>query len=208
MSLLQQDSQQLDDAAQGEEFTKGSSHVVWATIAAAVLVTAIVAAYVIAGQKPPVATGQIVSVWAWPHHAESSGFDASGAQTAKESFDQMLVFADVKLHNQSKIPLFLNSIAADATLPDGIHTSYAAAPSEYERIFQAYRNIPVPHGPALPIDATIQPGQTIEGTIVASFRMDKQQWDARKALDFDFGIQYQPPLKLTPQTAVIDYASQ
>jgi len=205
MSLLQQDSQELDDAARGEEFTKGSSHVVVATIAAAVLVTVIIAAYVIAGQKPPAATGQVVSVWAWPHHAESAGFDASGAQVAKESFDQMLVFADVKLHNQSKMPLFLNSIAANVTLPEGIDTSYAATPSEYDRIFMAYGNVPVPHGPALAANATIQPGQTIEGTIVASFRMDKQQWDARKALDFTFGIQYQPSLKLTPHATVIDY---
>ena len=205
MSLLQQDSQQLDDAAQGEEFTKGSSHVVWAAIAAAVLVTAIIAAYVIAGQKPPVATGQVVSVWAWPHHAETAGYDASGAQIPKESFDQMLVFADVKLHNQSKMPLFLNSIAANVTLPQGIDTSYAASPSEYDRIFMAYGKIPVPHGPALAANATIQPGQTIEGTIVASFRMDKQQWDARKGLDFTFGFQYQPSLKLAPQTAVIGY---
>ncbi|MGH9606405.1 MAG: hypothetical protein ACRD3N_11990 [Terracidiphilus sp.] len=205
MSLLQQNSQQLDDAAKGESFTKGSSHVVWASIAAIVVVTAIVAAYIIAGQKPPPATGQIVAVWAWPHHAESSGIDASGAQMAKESFDQMLIFADVKIHDQGKVPLYLNSIMTNVTLPDGIHSSYAALPAEYDRIFMAYGNIPVPHGPALPFDTLINPGQTIEGTMVASFRLDKQQWDARKALDFTFGFRYQPILKLTPQTAVIEY---
>jgi hypothetical protein len=205
MSLLQQDPQRLDDAARGEEFTKGSSHVVWATIAAAVLVTAAIAAYVIAGQKPPVATGQIVAVWAYPHHAESSGFDANGARMAKESFDQMLIFADVKLHNQSKVPLFLTGAAANLTLDGGIRTSYAASPSEYDRVFMAYGTIPVPHGPALPATATIEPGQTIEGTIVTSFKMNKQTWDARKGLDYNFSFQYQPILKLAPQSAVIDY---
>jgi len=30
MSLLNQDTEEVDDAALGEEFTKGSSHVVWA----------------------------------------------------------------------------------------------------------------------------------------------------------------------------------
>ena len=34
MSLLQQDATGVDDAARGEELTKGSSHVVWAAIAA------------------------------------------------------------------------------------------------------------------------------------------------------------------------------
>lgn len=205
MSLLQQDSEQLDDAAKGESFTKGSSHVVWAAIAATVLVTLVIAAYVITGQKPPPATGQVVAVWAYPHHAESSGFDASGEQIAKESFDQMLIFADVRIHNQSNVPLFLNSSMANLTLPDGIHSSYAAPPSEYERVFIAYGNIPVPHGPALPLQTTIQPGQTLEGTMVASFRINKQQWDARKALDFTFGFRYQPTLKLAPKTAVINY---
>jgi hypothetical protein len=31
----------------------------------------------------------------------------------------------------------------------------------------------------------------------------KEQWDARKNLDFTFSIQYQPNLTLAPQTAVI-----
>ena len=40
MSLLHQESQEeIDDAALGEEFTKGSSHVVRAGVIAAVLVT-------------------------------------------------------------------------------------------------------------------------------------------------------------------------
>ena len=46
MSLLQQETpDKVDDAALGEELTKGSSHVVWATIAATVLVTIAIAIY-------------------------------------------------------------------------------------------------------------------------------------------------------------------
>ena len=39
MSLLQQDSTELDDAARGEELTKGSSHLILTSIVAAVIVT-------------------------------------------------------------------------------------------------------------------------------------------------------------------------
>ena len=39
MSLLQQEETEVDDAALGEELTKGSSHVVWATIIATVVVS-------------------------------------------------------------------------------------------------------------------------------------------------------------------------
>jgi len=204
MSLLQQNSENMDDAARGEELTKGSSHVVWATVIAAVLVTAAIAAYVIIGQKPPPATGEVTAVWAHPRHTESSGFDANGMPMAKQSFDQVLVFAHVRLHNQSKGPLFLYQIMTNVTLDDGIHSSYTAGRGDYDRVFLAYPEISVPHGKALPIQMTIEPGQTVEGDIVSSFRLTKQQWDARKKLDFSFGFRYQPVLVLAPQGPVID----
>ena len=34
--------------------------------------------------------------------------------------------------------------------------------------------------------------------------MTKQQWDARKKLDYTFSFRYQPNLVLTPQLPVID----
>ena len=202
MSLLQQDSTKLDDAALGEEFTKGSSHVVWASVIAAVLVTAAIAIYVIVGQKPPAAIGEIEQVWVHPQHTESSGFDANGEAMAKESFDQVYVFALVKLHNQSKEPLFLHNIMTNLKLDDGIHSSYAATAADYDRVFLAYPAMPVPHGKGLPLTMTLEAGQTVEGTIVSAFRMSKQQWDAHKDLSFTFAFQYQPSLVLAPQTAV------
>jgi hypothetical protein len=204
MSLLRQDSTKLDDAALGEELTKGSSHVLWASVAAAVVVSAAIALYFVWGQKPPAASGEIEQIWVHPQHSESSGFDANGAAMAKESFDQVYVFALVKLHNLSEKPLFLHSISANATMGDGIHSSYAATATDYDRVFLAYPQMPVPHGKALSPQTTIEPGQTAEGTMVSAFRMTKQEWDARKGLDFTFAIQYQPNLKLAPQTAIID----
>ncbi len=73
MSLLHQNSRDLDDAARGEELTKGTSHVVWAAILATILVTIAIAVYVIAGEKPPAATAAVEQVWAHPMHSESSG---------------------------------------------------------------------------------------------------------------------------------------
>ena len=205
MSLLQRESpDKLDDAALGESFTKGSGHVVWATIAATVLVTVAIAIYVIAGQKPPAVTGEIVAVWAHPHHTETSGLDANGAPMPKETFDQVLVFAEVRLHNQSKIPLYLLNVLTNVTLDDGIHSSYAASQSDYDRVFIAYPGMPVPHGQALPINLTLDPGQSADGTFVSSFRLTKQQWDARKKLNFTFSFRYQPSLVLTPQNPVIE----
>jgi hypothetical protein len=205
MSLLNQESQEeIDDAARGEEFTKGSSHVVWATVVATVLVSIAIAIYVIAGEKPPAITGEIVTVWAHPQHTETSGLDAAGAPMPKESFDQVLVFTEVRLHNQGKVPLFLLTILTNATVEDGIHSSYAASQTDYDRVFLAYPTIQVPHGPALPLNLTLQPGQSADGTFVSSFRLTKQQWDARKDLNFSFTFRYQPSLVLTPHAPVIE----
>jgi hypothetical protein len=205
MSLLRQDSpQDIDDAARGEEFTKGSSHVVLAGVIAGIVVTIAVALYIVLGQKPPLATGEIEQVWAHPQHTETSGFDANGEPMPKEVFDQVMVFALVKLHNQSKQPLFLHNIMTNATLADGIHSSYAATASDYDRVFIAYPNMPVPHGKALSMETTIDPGQTVEGTFISAFRIDKQEWDARKDLNFTFAFMYQPSLVLAPHTAVTD----
>jgi hypothetical protein len=204
MSLLRQDSPQLDDAARGEEFTKGSSHLLWTSLIAVVVVTAAIAVYVITGQKPPAASGDIEQVWVHPQHTETSGFDANGAPMARETADQVYVFALVKLQNQSDKPLFLHNILANATLDDGIHSSYAATASDYDRVFLAYPNMPVPHGKALSPQTTIDPGQSAEGTIVSAFRLTKAQWDARKDLNFTFGIQYQKDLVLAPHSPITD----
>ena len=204
MSLLQQGSSQADDAARGEELTKGTSHIVIATVIASIIVIVAIAIYVISGQKPPVATGEITRVIAHAQHHESPAFDASGAKLAREQFDQVLVFTHVKLHNQSDKPLFLRQVLANLTLEDGVHSSYAASPTDYERLFKAYPDLAGLHARPLPLDSTIPVGEWLEGDFVASFRMTKAEWDARKALDFSFSFRYQPDLKIAPTGPVSD----
>ena len=205
MSLLQQNSPDLDDAARGEELTRGTSHVVIAAIIATAVVGIAIAIYVIAGQKPPIATGEILSVWAHPQHTETSGFDASGAPMPVQSVDQMMVFTKVRLHNQSKFPLILVNVLTNVTLDDGIHSSYAATKVDYNRIFVAYPDLPVPHDqPLSPVDTTLDPGQTVEGTFVSAFKLTKQQWDANKKLDYTFSFRYQPNLTVTPHVTITE----
>jgi hypothetical protein len=168
------------------------------------VVSIAIAAYIIAGQKPPAMTGEVLSVVAHPLHAQTSGFDASGAVIPTETFDQVYVFTQVRLHNQSQGPMFLINMMTNATLPDGIHSSYAASATDYDRIFVAYPGLPVAHSKALPLDTTIEPGETVEGTVVSAFKLTKEQWDARKDLSFTFSFRYQPSLVLAPHLAVID----
>ena len=201
MSLLEQESR---TAASGESYTRGTSHVIIATVIAVVLVSVAMTIYVISGEKPPAATGDILDALAHPMHSESSGFDANGAAIPKEEIDQVLLFTHVRLHNQGKQPIFMHQIIANATLADGIHSSYAATPADYERIFKAYPDLMQWHAPPISPDLTLQPGETKEGTFVCSFRMAKADWDARKALDYSFNFQYMPGLKLTPKGSITE----
>ncbi len=206
MSLLHQNAdEQQDDAALGEELTRGTSHVIVAAIVATVVVSAAIAIYVIAGQKPPVAKVDVLSVLAHPQHTETSGLDANGMPMPKEEVDQVMVFTKVRIHDQSTFPLFLTNVITNATLDDGIHSSYAANKIDYDRIFVAYPDLPVPHDqPISPLDTTLQPGQTIEGTFVSAFKVTKAEWDARKKLDFTFSFRYQPNLVVTPHVSVTE----
>jgi hypothetical protein len=203
MSLLHQKSgEEIDGAAPGEEYTKGSSHLVWASVIAAIVVSIAIAAYVLLGEKPPVATGEIVQVWACPQHVETSGFDANGASMDKVSFDRVLLFAHVKLRNRSGNPLLLEDILANAKLGDGTLSVSAGSPAQFEEVFVAYPGLAALHGNVLAPRTVIAPGQSLDGTVFWAIRRSTQEWEGRQGLDFTFTFQYQPSLRLTPHTAV------
>lgn len=205
MSLLQQNTSSiLDDVGRGEELTKGTSHIVWATVIAFVVLTSAVAVYVLSAPKPQPTSGVASSVVARVMHRETPGVDASGAEMPKEEFDQVLVFTHLKLHNGGKNPVFLRQILTNITLGDGIHSSYAATPVDYERLFASYPDLASLHGKPLALDTTINPKQDVEGDVVSSFRLTKAQFDARTGLDFDVNFHFLPDLKITPAGSVIE----
>ncbi|MGD0681160.1 MAG: hypothetical protein ABR990_03830 [Terracidiphilus sp.] len=203
MSLLNQESpRDIDDAARGEELTRGTTHVVWAGVAATLLVTVALGLYVLATQKPPVVSGEIVQVWAHPNHVVTSGMDANGYPMAKQSFDQVLVFARVKLRNQSKNPLILEDVLANIRQADGILSVSAGSSGQYEEVFLAYPELAALHSNPLSPRTTLEPGQSVEGNTFWIFRLSRQEWDARQDLNFTFRFQYQANLVLAPHTAV------
>jgi hypothetical protein len=205
MSLLHQEpGEQIDDAALGESFTKGSSHVIWATVMAIVLVSLIIAFYAWTGQKRPVASGEVVQVWAHPRHVETPGVDANGAPMAVDRFDEVLVFAHIRLENQTKHPLALQDILANATLGDGILSVSAGNAAQYEEVFLAYPELSALHSTPLPPRTMIAAGQTLDGNAFWAVRRTKQEWDARKKLNFTFRFEYQSSVTLAPRTPVIE----
>ena len=196
MSLLQQNDNELDDAARGDDLARGTSHIVWAAVIAAIVVSVAVVAYALATRETPAAAGQVTRVTVHFVHRENSGLDAAGQPIPKDSFDQALVFSHIQLQNTGKNPMFVRQVMTNITLDDGIHTSYAAVPNDYERLFKANPDLAALHGTPLPLEATIPPGQSFDGEMVAAFRMTPAEFNARKGLNYQVSLQYQPDLML------------
>lgn len=194
----------MDDAARGEDLAKGTSHLLDAAIVAAIVVSVLIALFVLVFATRPKApySGEVLNVWAYPLHTQTKGFDANGDPIPVENFDRILVFANVTLHNESDHPLQLKEVLTNVKLNDGIHSSFAASETDFQRLFVAYPQLASLSSNPLNIAATLQPGQTISGTIFSALSMNKADFDARKDLNFSFAFRYQPIFELTPKDPV------
>lgn len=204
MSLLNTTTDQADDAAKGEDFTKGTSNLIKALIVSGIVVTILIAVYVLvfASAPPPPSTGNAGNVWAYFLHTTTPSVDANGDPIPSQPFDRVLVFAEIKIHNQGKSPLVMHEVLSNITLNDGIHSSFAASLTDFQRLLVAYPQLSSIAGTPLNIGATLDPGQSISGTIFSSFEMTKADFDARKDLNFSFAFKYNPTLIITPTTPV------
>lgn len=205
MSLLQIQNDPVhehDASSEGEDLAKGSSHIVWAALIAAFVITAAVWIFWTSIHKPPVAAGEITQMWAHGVHTLSTPIDANGVQYTPETFDQVLVFANLRIRNQSDKPIVLRDILTNATFEDGPHSSFIAGAIDYERIFVAYPELKGLHAQPIVRQTVIPPGQTISGMVVSSFHVTKEQWESYKDLSFTVQFQYHPDLVLKPASPI------
>src|ERR1700748_1167621 len=122
-----------------EEMNSGKRALLIVTVATVIVVLAI-GAYVYIGEKPPVAAGQIVKLDVTPIHTETRvGSPDQGTGGGIETYDQLLVLADVKIRNQTNIPRFLHDMWGNLSTADGEETrSLGAAKNDFQQVFLAY----------------------------------------------------------------------
>ena len=157
-----------------------------------------IGAYVYFNEKPPVVAGEILHLTAYPIHRESkaSMFAAQSLGPAENKFDEIIVIADVRLHNQSEGPVFLADMAAMLKLPTEEDRSLAASTSDFNRVFVAYPALaPMKQQPMLR-DITIPAGATVEGQLVFNYPITKEQWDQRQSLNLVLSFTHQKNLVL------------
>ena len=150
---------------------------------AAVIVVVTIAAYVYIDEKPPALTGQIVKLDVTPIHTEMRvGAGAQGVQGGLDTYDQLLITAEVQVHNQAKYPVYLHDMWSNLTTSSGDQQrSLAANKIDFQSVFVAYPQMASLQQQPLLRDITLQPGQSTEGLIVFHYPITKDQWDSRRS---------------------------
>ncbi len=161
----------------------------WAAraLVAALILCIGIAAYVHFGRKKTTATGDVARISLYPIHSQISGDGPGpGMKGEAEQYDQLLVFAQVHIHNVSPQPITMTELRGDVVLanppePDQPEvTSRAASPRDFARLFGAYPRLAPLRMDPLARGTTIAPGQTAEGLMIFNYSMTKDAWDTRK----------------------------
>jgi hypothetical protein len=182
------------------EETKSSN--AWLSVGGAfVLVVLAIGAYVWINNKPPVHVGEVLSVNTYPIHRDLSTGQASGVRTEGvlghgDTYDEMIVLADVRIKNQTDIPLFLHDMWGVVNLPDGDQRSLAASQTDFTKVFVAYPDLRPLRKEPLQRDLTLAPGQQVEGMVVFNYQISKAEWDSRTGMDLTFTFTHQKALVL------------
>jgi hypothetical protein len=154
-------------------------------VLALIISSLVVVAWVRFERKTPVATGDVARIAIYPVQARITGGNAGtpGMQGQDQIINQLLVFAHVRLHNPNTAPITIVDDWAIVTLPNGeTRRSLGASSTDFDKVFQAYPQLAPLRMDALRRDIQIQPGQSVDGLVVFSYPLSREEWDSRKSM--------------------------
>ena len=165
---------------------------------ATVIVVVTIAAYVYIDEKPPVAVGKIVKLDVTPIHTEMKvGAGGQGVQGGTDTYDNLLILAQVQIRNQANIPLFLHDMWSDLTTYNGEEVrSLAANTNDFQSVFIAYPQLASQKQDPLLRDITLQPGQSVQGLVIFHYPMTQDEWYGRKGFQAVISFRHQKNLIL------------
>ncbi len=106
-----------------------------------------------------------------------------------------MVLLQVTLRNVGSKTLYIKAIKADLKTDQELSDD-AASPSDYDRYFMAYPDLKEHSTQPLVAEMKIAPGAEQKGTVLVSFPVTKEQFDARKDLDVTIEPYDQNPIVL------------
>ena len=139
----------------------------------------------------------VIGIIAWTQRAKPAaqgGIDGVWFSQPSNMPDPMILIA-VTLTNVGDKPLYIKSIKATISTDQGDNSDDAASASDYDRYLQAYPDL-AGHGRPLQVETKIPPGGEQKGTVMVSFPVSQQQFDARKDLSVTVEPYDQKPIVL------------
>ncbi len=106
-----------------------------------------------------------------------------------------MILMEVTLRNVGDKTLYIKSIKADVKTDQGAQSDEASSASDYDRYLTGYPDL-AGHGRPLAVEMKIQPGAEQKGTVLVSFPITQQQFDARKDLSVTIEPYDQSPIVL------------
>jgi hypothetical protein len=138
-----------------------------APVAIALVAVAIVVAIIaFAFRAKPVAQGGIDAVYV----------------SVQPNQPNIFVPIQVTLRNVGEKTLYIKDVKADLKTEQGELSDTAASPTDYERYFTAFPDLKEHSTQALVVETKIAPGAAQKGTVLVSFPVTKEQFDARQEL--------------------------
>src|SRR3954470_23306113 len=127
--------------------------------------------------------GVAVAIFVFMNRAKPVAAGGIGDVAAVQLQDNTVLAAiELNISNTTEKSWYIKEISATAKTDQGESTDTAATASDSERYFQAFPALRQTDSPILKFDQKINPGQRVLGTVVVSFPITKDQFDARKSL--------------------------
>jgi len=117
-----------------------------------------------------------------------------------EGMTNGMVLLQVTLRNVGSKTLYIKAIKANLKTDQELSDD-AASPTDYDRYFMAYPDLKEHATSALVVEMKIPPGGEQKGSVLVSFPVTKEQFDARKDLNVTIEPYDQNPIVLREKTA-------
>jgi hypothetical protein len=131
-----------------------------------------------------VVVGIVVAIIAFAFRAKpvaQGGIDAVYVST-QPGQPNIFVPIQVTLRNVTNKTLYIKEVSATVKTDQGEQSDTGASSTDYERYFAAFPDLKEHSTQALVVETKIAPGAEQKGTVLVSFPLTKEQFDARKDL--------------------------
>lgn len=167
-------------------------------VAGLLIIAAVVFALYYYLTPPPASAAQVLSLDVFPvQNTSGGGIIAGGVSGQPETFNEVIVLANVAIKNTAKVPISLFDLDSYLYAPDGtIYEDGAANRKNFDRLFMAYPQFKPKQGTPIHRDTVLQPGQQITGQLLFHYPVTPKDWQNRKKLHIVFNWTHQSNLVL------------